>query len=415
MSLTSQLGRPDARPGNIRLGAASALGSDPAAAPMAWCATRHHDERLDPSRRAFLRASFAARLPGSWSIEPSLTPEAISLDKFHVPLAEPPRPAESKRDRRHTAARGQLGDVERPDAVDPFPGSRPVWHTPLSRPPRNASFKRDNRYAFPTHFRGEPPAPEAVSLDRFAGSLALPPARPRPRPKVEEYAIDVSHLGDVEEVRGAAFDATMTHAVTARPSAPRLPGSEILDPSLIPESPIATDMPPWHVALTAAPPRLRTRGRREFFPDGSLVLTDAQTVEAVSADKFHVPMAIPHPCRKPTAPGLPPGGIDLAPGQRLEVLFVDAFGQALGLPPDLRRRVLDLAKPELVGDATIAAEAPHADAVLRQDVAVPRRELSRGSVQHIDTTWIIDANFEYPLIVRLRVSMLAGGLWRARG
>jgi len=415
MSLTSQPGRSNSRLGNFRLGAAAALGSDPAAAPMAWCVTRHHQEHLAPARRAFLRAAFASRLPGSWSIEPSLTPETITLDKFHVSLAEPPRPATSLLDRRHVFARGQLGDVVRPDAIDPLPGSRPVWHVSMSEPPRNASFKRDNRFAFPTRFFGEPPAPEVVTLDRFAGSLAQPPRRALPRPITVEYEIDISHLGDVEDVRSSAFDVRMTRVVLARPPAPRLPGSELLEPSLIPESPIATDMPPWHVAMTSAPPRPRTHDRREYYPDHWMVLTDAQTVEAVSTDKFHVPLAIPQLRRRPTAPGLPLGGIDLAPEQRLEVLFVDAFDQAIGLPPDLRRRVLDLAKPDLVGDVTYLAESPHADALVRQDVAIPPRHLSRAAAQVIDSSWIIDANFEYPLIVRLRIGMLAAGLWRARG
>lgn len=415
MAFTGVLGTADSRPGNVMLGTVSVGGGgggegyDPL--KINWLGNSHHDTVPieAAARRRRLRTYVTPMVLGD-----VVRSDDETFPKFHVSLAEPPRPSARLRDNRFTTARGQLGDVERPDAVDPLPGSRPLWHVPLSQPPRPATSMLDRRHLMPTYAFGEPPAPEPVTLDRFAGSCALPPGRLPPRPPVEDYAIDVSHLGDAELVRLPAFDVPMGRVILARPPAPRLPGGEMLEPTLIPESPIATDMPPWHVALTAAPPRLATRRPHETYPDGSLVLHPSLVFEAPEI-KFHTPLQIPALRRRPGVPDVPVGGIDLDDAQRPEVLFTAAVIQVLALPPDRRRRTLELSRVELAIEQTLTAESPHAEVLVRQEIAVPPRALPPGASVVVDTSWIIDANFEYPLYLRVRLGMLAGGLWRARG
>ncbi len=400
MSLTGQLGTANSYLKNFQLAVAGGS-SAPALVTVDFVPT-------DVPARQRPRL-FAAHLHAGWSIEQSLTPEVITMDKWYEPVSQPIPPGPAAMRRLFTAIRGELGDVPRPDAIDPLPTFDPVWAPPICLPVRRGLDRRDR--FFTTHYAelGLPPAlaVETISVDKWYVQMALPPRRHRPLTHHPDYADAAGSLGLLENVTLDKYDTDWRYVVPRRRPTHNLPGGvAILWDEVFPPDPVSYTTVAWHTPL--AEPTLPHRPRH-FYPWLALVLVDALTAEDVH------PNFLAMADRPPTG-HKPRVRIDHKLQVELTQLAEPVHAEVLaGLClPARRRHAAPWAMPTPPDPADAGAEPIHPDDLPAFGQPAILRVWSRQLWEAACTSTIIGANFapsKVPLFVRGR---LAAGFWRAR-
>jgi hypothetical protein len=363
--------------------------------------------------RAKARRNIVYSLPPSWSIDPSQVNEAVTVDKYHRPLAIAAAPKKTREANLYANIKGDFGDIPRPIFVDPLPANAPVWHTPLAEPPR--AKEKDRRLLMKNYSLGDLPRPEDISVDKWLAETRVPGRRRPETPPHADYATDMQRIGDTETVSVDRFYAPIGVVIPRRRPILYVPDSCIVQDEVFPEDPVAISDLPWHVTMACAARNVRTKERHEWFSDGGILLgVPGLILEDVKLG-FHAPMGSP-PAKfyQRRTPPLPIGGIDLEPTQRVERIFEDAFRE-MGLPAWVRRKAAPFFAATLVADTVNVVEQPHVEAfMMSPDVRRAVRRVLAAAWMHDQSPLVLSDNFSPPLIPRIRRWMLAAGLWRAR-